>query len=148
MEISKDVAQRNPTSEEDAISKAQHLELIYTQSGYIYNILPNAPRLQYYQEFPGALNSADGLIGSMTQWYLGSSSQNPSYTHGSTQNMSQLRFQSHHMQQQNLTNRAPSYHQGGSLPLAERTHSAGRKTDGRAPPQWSGANMGQQYAQS
>ena len=29
MEISKDVAQRNPTSEEDAISKAQQLKLIY-----------------------------------------------------------------------------------------------------------------------
>ena len=77
MEISKDVAQRNPTSEEDAICKAQHLELIYTQSGYIYNILPNIQRLQSYQEFPGMSNSTDELIGSMTQGYLGSSSQNP-----------------------------------------------------------------------
>ena len=31
-EISKDVAQQNPTSEEDVISKAQKLELIYTLS--------------------------------------------------------------------------------------------------------------------
>ena len=66
-DISKDVAQQKPTSEEDAISKAQHLELIYTQSGYIYNILPNASRLETYQEFPGTLNSTDGLIGSLTQ---------------------------------------------------------------------------------
>ena len=31
-EISKDMGQKNPTSEEDAINKAQKLELIYTQS--------------------------------------------------------------------------------------------------------------------
>ena len=41
-EISKDVVQQRHKSEEDAISKAQQLELIYTQSTYIYNILPNA----------------------------------------------------------------------------------------------------------
>ena len=76
-EISMYVAQQRPTSEEDAITKSQYLELIYTQSGYIYNILLNAPRLQTYQEFPGVSNSADGLIGSLTQGYLGSNSQNP-----------------------------------------------------------------------
>ena len=32
VEISKDVAQKRPISEEDSISKAQQLELIYTQS--------------------------------------------------------------------------------------------------------------------
>ena len=84
----------------------------------------------------------------MTQGYLGSSSQNPDYTHGSTQNMSQPGFQSHHMQQQNLTNRAPVYHQGGPYPPAKGTQYTGRKTDGRNPPQRPGANMGQQYAQS
>ena len=84
VEISKDVAQQYPTSEEDAISKAQKLELIYTQSWYIYNILPNTPRLQNYQELPGASNFADGLIGSMTKGYLGKNSQNLNYAHNST----------------------------------------------------------------
>ena len=79
----------------------------------------------------------------MTQGYLGSSSQNLSYTYSSTQNMSQPRFQSHHMQQQNLTNRAPAYHQRGPYPPAEGTQYTGRKTDGINPPQWLGANMGQ-----
>ena len=65
-EILKDVAQQNPISEEDAISKAQQLELIYTQSGYIYNILPNALHLQTYQELLGMSNSTDRLIGSLT----------------------------------------------------------------------------------
>ena len=119
--ISKDVVQHNPISEEDAIIKAQQLELIYTQSGYIYNILPIAPCLQYYKEFLGASNSIDELIESMTQGYLGSSSQNPSYTHGSTQNIPQPGFQSHHRQQQNLTNMVSACHQGGPYPSAEET---------------------------
>ena len=139
----KDVAQRNPTSEEDAISKAQQLELIYTQLGYIYNILPNAPCLQSYLEFPGTSNSANELIRSMAQGYLGSSSQNPGYTHGSTQNMSQPGFQSRHMQQQNLTKTAPSYHQGEPYPKAEGTKYIGRKTNRISPPQQLGANIGQ-----
>ena len=95
--ISKDVAQKRPISEEDTINKAQHLELIYTESRYIYNILLNAPRLQTYKEFLGTLNFADGLIGSLTQSYLGNNSQNLGYTYDSTQNVPQPSFQSHHM---------------------------------------------------
>ena len=83
-DISKDVAQQRPTSKEDAISKAQQLELIYTQSKYIYNILPNVARMQTYQEFPCASNSAERLIGSLTQGYLSRNIQNPGYTHIST----------------------------------------------------------------
>ena len=118
------------------------------QLGYIYNILPNTLRLQTYQELQGTSNSADRLIGSMTQGYLGRSSQNLGYAHSSTQNMSQPGFQSHHMPQQNLTNRAQTYHQGGPYPPAEGTQYAGRKTDRRTPPRRLGENMRQQYVQS
>lgn len=45
-EISKDVENSSPQTEEETVSKAQHLELIYTQSGYIYHVLPDALRLQ------------------------------------------------------------------------------------------------------
>ena len=133
-EISKDVVQRNTTSEEDAINKSHQLELIYTQSGYIYNIPPNALRLQTYQELPGISNSGDKLIGSMTQGYLGSNSQNLGYTHSSTQSVSQPRFQSHHMPQKKLTNRAQAYHQGGPYPLDKGTQYTERNTDGIHPP--------------
>ena len=84
----------------------------------------------------------------MTQGYLGSSSPNLGYTHNSTQNMSQPGFQSHHMPQQDLTNKAQAYHQEGPYPLAEGTQYAERNTDRRAPPQRPGANKGQRYAQS
>jgi hypothetical protein len=34
--IAKDVATTMPQSEEEAITKAQHFDLIYSQSGYLY----------------------------------------------------------------------------------------------------------------
>jgi len=47
-EISKDIDKTFPQSEEEAISKAQQLDLIYNQSGYIYHVLLDASHLQYY----------------------------------------------------------------------------------------------------
>ena len=41
--ISKDVAYELPQIEEEAILKAQHFDLIYAQSGYLYTIITNAP---------------------------------------------------------------------------------------------------------
>jgi hypothetical protein len=43
--ISKDVATSGVTTEEEAIFKAQQLDLIYTQSGMLYHILLDAPRV-------------------------------------------------------------------------------------------------------
>jgi hypothetical protein len=42
-QLSKDVATSGVFSEEDAIMRDQQFELIYSQSGLLYNILPNAP---------------------------------------------------------------------------------------------------------
>jgi hypothetical protein len=42
--LSKDVASTFPQLEEEAISKAQHFDLIYAKSGYLYTVLPDAPR--------------------------------------------------------------------------------------------------------
>jgi hypothetical protein len=42
-QLSKDVATSGVFSEEDAIMRAQQFELIYSQSGLLYNILPDAP---------------------------------------------------------------------------------------------------------
>jgi hypothetical protein len=43
--ISKDVSTSGVTSEEEAIFKAQQLDLIYVQSRMLYKILPNAPMI-------------------------------------------------------------------------------------------------------
>jgi hypothetical protein len=41
--FSKDVATSGVFSEEDAIMRAQQFELIYSQSGLLYNIFPDVP---------------------------------------------------------------------------------------------------------
>jgi hypothetical protein len=43
-QLSKDIATSRVFSEEDTIMRAQQFELIYSQSGLLYNILPDAPR--------------------------------------------------------------------------------------------------------
>jgi hypothetical protein len=45
--ISKDVSTSGVTSEEEAIFKSQQLDIIYAQSGMLYEILPDAPRSSY-----------------------------------------------------------------------------------------------------
>jgi hypothetical protein len=56
-----------PPIEEEAISKAQQFKLIYSQSGYLYMVLPDAPRpMPFGQDKPGMSHSVDGLIGTTT----------------------------------------------------------------------------------
>ena len=42
--ISCDVAMSGAITEEDVIRRAQHLDLIYSQLGTLYDIIPQAPR--------------------------------------------------------------------------------------------------------
>ena len=66
--IEKDVASERPQSEEEAILKAQQFDLIYAQSGYLYTIIPDAPRLSTsYRDASGASHAVDGIIGSVSQ---------------------------------------------------------------------------------
>jgi hypothetical protein len=56
-----------PQMEEETISKAQYYDLIYAQSGYLYTVLPDTPRLvPFSEEKPGMSHSVDGLIGTTT----------------------------------------------------------------------------------
>jgi hypothetical protein len=65
--LAKYVASTFPQTEEEAINKAQHYDLIYAQSRYLYTVLPNALRpIPFGQDKPGMSHSADGLIGTTT----------------------------------------------------------------------------------
>ena len=59
--ISKDVSTSGVTNEEEAILRAQQLDLIYSQSGILYEIIPEAPRPTHDVEKPR--NHADGVVG-------------------------------------------------------------------------------------
>ena len=41
--ISRDVAMGSVVTEEQAISRAQYLDLVYSQSGTLYDLIPQAP---------------------------------------------------------------------------------------------------------
>jgi hypothetical protein len=66
--ISKDVSTSGVTTEEEAIFKAQQLDLIYAQSGMLYHILPDAPR-STYDPRKNPRPHADGILGSANVKY-------------------------------------------------------------------------------
>jgi hypothetical protein len=63
-QLSKDVATSGVFSEEEAIMRAQQFELIYSQSGLLYQILPEAPRSILDKTRQRAGPHADGIVGS------------------------------------------------------------------------------------
>ena len=61
--ISKDVSTSGVTSEEESTFKAEQLDLIYAQSGMLYEILPDAPQSNYDPR-QNPEPHVDGIIGS------------------------------------------------------------------------------------
>jgi hypothetical protein len=63
-QLSKDVTMLGVFSKEDTIMRAQHLELIYSQPGLLYNIFRDAPRSILDKTRQGVGPHADGIVGS------------------------------------------------------------------------------------
>ena len=63
--ISKVVSTSGVMNEEEAIIKAQQLDLIYSQSGILYEIIPEASRPMHNVEKPKPRPHADGVVGSV-----------------------------------------------------------------------------------
>ena len=64
--ISCNVAMSGVVIEEDVIKRAQHLDLIYSQSSTLYDIIPQAPRPSNDKPLTAPGPHADGLIGSVS----------------------------------------------------------------------------------
>ena len=58
-------------TEEDDIRRAQHLDLIYSQSGTLYDIIPNTSRPLNDQPRTSPGPHADGVIGSISTTSVG-----------------------------------------------------------------------------
>ena len=72
--ITEDVAKGGVVTEEQLITRAQYLDLIYTQFGMLYDKIPNAPKLAF--TIPPPQSSKDshvdgGVIGSSTTQTVG-----------------------------------------------------------------------------
>jgi len=63
--IAKDVALFGVTIEEEVIIRAQQLDLVYSQSRVLYDILPNAPRAETNPAKFSPRLHADGIVGSV-----------------------------------------------------------------------------------
>jgi ribosomal protein L44E len=64
--IAKDVAMSGAVTEEQVILRAQQLDLIYSQSGTLYDIIPHAHRPSYDPQRPTPGPHADGIIGTVS----------------------------------------------------------------------------------
>ena len=52
-------------TEEEAISHAQYLDLVYSQSGTLYELIPNAPCTSTDPSKPSSTAHSDGVIDSV-----------------------------------------------------------------------------------
>ena len=63
--ISQDVAMGGVVTEERAISRAQYLDLVYSQSNTLYDLILQAPRPSTDLAKPPAETLVDGVVGSI-----------------------------------------------------------------------------------
>jgi hypothetical protein len=63
--IARDVSMGSMVTEEEAIARAQYLDLVYSQSGTLYELIPNATRPTNDPSKPSTASHADGVIGSI-----------------------------------------------------------------------------------
>jgi hypothetical protein len=62
-QIARDVAMGGVVTEEEAITRAQYLDLVYSQSGTLYELIPNATCATNDPSKPSTASHADGVIG-------------------------------------------------------------------------------------
>jgi hypothetical protein len=64
-EIGKDIAMGGVVTKEQAISRAQYLDLVYSQTGTLYDLLPDLPCPNTFSTSTTSVAShaADGVIG-------------------------------------------------------------------------------------
>jgi hypothetical protein len=87
-DIARDIAMGGVVTEEQAISRAQYLDLIYSQTGTLYDLLCDAPRPSTFatSTTPAASHAADGVIGTFHATPNSASSTNPKPASSNVQN--------------------------------------------------------------
>ena len=68
--IAKDVSTSGVQNEEQAIFRAQQLDMIYAQSGLLYEIIPNVPRSNFDPKFKLGPH-VNGIVGSASAKHTG-----------------------------------------------------------------------------
>jgi hypothetical protein len=86
--IDRDISMGGVVTEEQAISRAQYLDLVYSQTGTLYDLLPDLPRsnTSSTSTTPTASHAADGVIGTFQAQPHFASSANPKSASSNVQN--------------------------------------------------------------
>jgi hypothetical protein len=71
--ITRNVAMGGTVTEEQAITRAQYLDLVYSQSGTLYDLLLNVARANTDPSTLSSSSHADGVIGSVKTQYFSQS---------------------------------------------------------------------------
>jgi hypothetical protein len=87
-DIDRDIAMGGVVTEEQAISRAQYLDLVYSQMGTLYDLLPDAPRPSTSATSTTlvASHAADSVIGTFHAQPHSASSNNPKPASSNVQN--------------------------------------------------------------
>jgi hypothetical protein len=87
-DIGRDIAMGGVVIEEQAISRAQYLDLVYLQTGTLYDLLPNLPHpsTSATSTTPAASHAVDGVIGTFQAQPHSASSTNPKPDSSNVQN--------------------------------------------------------------
>jgi hypothetical protein len=87
-DIGKDIAMGGVVTEEKAISRAQYLDLVYSQTGTLYDLLPDLPRpnTSSTSTTSAASHEVDDVIGSSQAQPHSTSSTNPKSASSNVQN--------------------------------------------------------------
>jgi hypothetical protein len=71
--IARDVAMGGVVTEEEAIARVQYLDLVYSQSGTLYELIPNVKCTNTNPYKLSSTSHADGVIGSIKTQYVSQS---------------------------------------------------------------------------
>ena len=78
--IARDVSMGGAMTEEKAISRAQYLDLVYSQSGTLYDLIPHAPRPTTNPSRPTTKPPPNGILGSVQTQTAAKYSKNQNQT--------------------------------------------------------------------
>jgi hypothetical protein len=116
--ITRDVAMGGAIIEEETITQAQYLDLVYSQSGTLYDLLLNVSRANIDPSKPSSSSHADGVIG-----FVKTQSTSQSTTLSSTSPQTQI-------SEVNAVQSAPSQQSGGK----KKTKSKSKNTNNNEQP--------------
>jgi hypothetical protein len=87
-EIGKEISMGGVVTEEQAISRAQYLDLVYSQTGTLYDLLPELPRpnASITSTTLAASHADDGVIGTAQAQSHSTPSINPKSPSSNVQN--------------------------------------------------------------